>query len=56
MANYFPVALTGMTWSWLMNLPLGSLTFWKELCCQFMANFESTYAHPGNEVNLHVVQ
>jgi hypothetical protein len=25
MANYFPVALTGMTKSWLMNLPKGSL-------------------------------
>jgi hypothetical protein len=26
------------------------------LCHQFTANFESTYAHPGNEVDLHVVQ
>ena len=26
MANYFPVALTGMARSWLMNLPEGSLT------------------------------
>jgi hypothetical protein len=26
MANYFPVALTGTTRSWLMNLPKGSLT------------------------------
>jgi hypothetical protein len=26
MANYFPVALTGTTRSWLMNLPEGSLT------------------------------
>jgi hypothetical protein len=25
MANYFPVALTGLTRSWLMNLPPGSL-------------------------------
>jgi hypothetical protein len=25
MANYFPVALTGMARSWLMNLPPGSL-------------------------------
>jgi hypothetical protein len=28
MANYFSVALIGMTRSWLMNLPVGSLTSW----------------------------
>jgi hypothetical protein len=54
--NYFPVALTIMTWSWLMNLPEGSLTSWMELCRQFMTNFESAYTRPGKEVNLHVVQ
>jgi hypothetical protein len=27
-ANYFLVALTGMTQSWLMNLPEGTLTSW----------------------------
>jgi hypothetical protein len=31
MANYFPVALTGTTWSWLMNLSEGTLTSWQEL-------------------------
>jgi hypothetical protein len=31
MVNYFPVALTDMTRSWLMNLPEGTLTSWKEL-------------------------
>jgi hypothetical protein len=31
--NYFPVAMTGTTQSWLMNLPKGSLTSWAELCC-----------------------
>jgi hypothetical protein len=54
-ANYFPVAPTGTTLSWLMNLPKGSLSSWAELCHQFTANFESTYAHRGNEVDLHVV-
>jgi hypothetical protein len=32
MANYFPVAMTGTTRSWLMNLPKGSLTGRAELC------------------------
>jgi hypothetical protein len=27
MANYFPVALTSTTWSWLMNMLAGVLTF-----------------------------
>jgi hypothetical protein len=56
MANYFPVALTGMTQSWLMNLPEGSLTSWAELCRQFTANFERAYVRSGNEVNFHAVQ
>jgi hypothetical protein len=56
MANYFPVALTGMARSWLMNLPEGTLDSWSELCHQFTTNFESTYAPPGNETGLHAVQ
>jgi hypothetical protein len=56
MVNYLPVALTGMTWSWLMNLLEGSLTSWGELCCQFTTNFESAYAHLSNGVDLHAVQ
>jgi hypothetical protein len=39
MANYFSVALIGTARSWLINLPVGSLTFWVELCHQFTANF-----------------
>jgi hypothetical protein len=31
MANYFPMSLTGMARSWLMNLPQGTLTSWVEL-------------------------
>jgi hypothetical protein len=48
MANYFSVALTGMTRSWLMNLLDGTLTSWQELCHQFTANFKSAYARLGN--------
>jgi hypothetical protein len=56
MANYFPVALTGMTRSWLMNLPEGTLTSWQELCHEFTANFQSAYAWSSNETNLHVTR
>jgi hypothetical protein len=55
MANYFLVALTGTSRSWLMNLPEGSLTSWGELCLHFMANFKSAYARPINKVDLHTV-
>jgi hypothetical protein len=56
MTNYFLVALTGTTQSWLMNLPQGSLASWEELCHQFIANFESAYSQPGNETDLHIIQ
>jgi hypothetical protein len=56
MANYFSVALTGTTRSWLMNLPERTLGSWSELCHQFTTNFESAYARPGNETDLHAIQ
>jgi hypothetical protein len=56
MANYFPIALTGMARSWLMNLPEETLHSWSELCRQFTANFESAYARSGNETDLHAIQ
>jgi hypothetical protein len=39
-----------------MNIPEGTLHSWSELCRQFMANFESAYARPGNETDLHAIQ
>ena len=32
MANYFPIALTGSAWSWLMNLLQGLVCSWEDLC------------------------
>jgi hypothetical protein len=55
-AKHFPVALIGTTRLWLRNIPQGSLTSWEELCRQFTTNFESAYARPDNEVDLHVMQ
>jgi hypothetical protein len=40
----------------LMNLPPWFLYSKKELCRQFTTHFESAYAQPGNEVDLHAVQ
>jgi hypothetical protein len=39
-----------------MNLLEGSLTYWAELCHQFMTNLGSAYARLGNEVDLYAVQ
>jgi hypothetical protein len=56
MANYFPITLTGMARSWLMNLPEGTLHSWSVLCHKFTVNFESAYARSGNETDLHAIQ
>jgi hypothetical protein len=56
MTNYFPVVLTVMARSWLRNLHEGSLTSRGEFCRQLTTNFQSAYACPVNEVNLHAVQ
>jgi hypothetical protein len=32
MATYFHVALSGLAWTWLMNLAPGSIYSWEELC------------------------
>jgi hypothetical protein len=43
MANWFPMALKDAPRTWLMNLPHESVTFWKDLCRQFVANFMPSY-------------
>jgi hypothetical protein len=56
MANYFPLALIGTTWSWLMNLHEGILTSWQELYRQFTTNIESAYNRLGNKTDVHAIQ
>jgi hypothetical protein len=43
MATYFHVSLSGLARTWLMNLTLGSIYSWEELCAWFTANFASAY-------------
>jgi hypothetical protein len=43
MATYFHVALSGLAQTWLVNLTLGSIYSWEELCARFTANFASAY-------------
>jgi hypothetical protein len=56
MATYLNVALSGPARTWLMNLALGSIYSWEELCARFTANFASACQQHGVEVGLHAVR
>jgi hypothetical protein len=56
MANWFPMALKDALRTWLMNLPHKSVTSWKDLCRQFVANFMPTYERPATKNDLKVVR
>jgi hypothetical protein len=56
MANWFPMALKDTPRTWLMNLPHESVTSWKDLCRQFVANFMPTYEHPATKNDLKAVR
>jgi hypothetical protein len=56
MATYFHVTLSWPAWTWLMNLALGSIYSWEELCARFTANFASAYQQHGMEAHLHAVR
>jgi hypothetical protein len=56
MANWFPMALKDALRTWLMNLPHESVTSWKDLCCQFFANFMPTYERPATKNDLKAVR
>jgi hypothetical protein len=42
--------------TWLMNLPHESVTSWKDLCRQFIANFMPTYERPATKNDLKAVR
>jgi hypothetical protein len=56
MANWFPMALKDAPWTWLMDLPHESVTSWKDLCHQFVANFMPTYERPATKNDLKAVR
>ena len=39
MANWFPMALTGVPRVWLLNLPASSVASWEELHNLFLTNY-----------------
>ena len=56
MTNWFPMALKEAAHAWLMNLPAESISSWKDLCDQFVANFMATYERPAMKNNLKAVR
>jgi hypothetical protein len=46
-ANYMLTTLSGMTRSWLVNLPESTIYNWDQLCAMFIGNFQGTYDHPS---------
>jgi hypothetical protein len=49
------MALKNAARTWLMNLLHESVTLWKDLCWQFIANFMPTYERPTTKNDLKVV-
>jgi hypothetical protein len=49
------MALKDALRTWLMNLPHESVTSWKDLCRQFVANFMPTYERPAIKNDLKAV-
>ena len=39
LANYFPLALKPNVMSWLMHLPMDSISSWADLCHEFVGAF-----------------
>jgi hypothetical protein len=56
MTNWFPMALKDALRTWLINLPHESVTSWKDLCRQFVANFMPTYERPATKNDLKAVR
>jgi hypothetical protein len=56
MANWFHMALKDAPRIWLMNLPHESVTSWKDLSRQFVANFMPMYERPATKNDLKAVR
>ena len=48
--NYFPLALKTNAMSWLMHLPVVSISSWSDLCHEFVGAFTG-----GQASDLHVI-
>ena len=56
MANWFPMALKDGARSWLLNLPVGSISSWDEMRERFFANFQGTRDCPPTAGDLQRIE
>ena len=55
LANYFPLALKPNVMSWLMHLPVDSISCWSDLCHEFVGTFTGGHQAPDQAIDLHVI-
>ena len=55
LANYFPLALKPNAMSWLMHLPVDSISSWSDLCHEFVGAFTGGHQAHGQASDLHVI-
>ena len=56
LANYFPLALKPNVMSWLMHLPVDSISSWSDLCHEFIGAFTGGHQEPGWPSDLQLLQ
>jgi hypothetical protein len=54
--NYLLTALSGVTKSWLVNLPEGTIYNWDQLYAMFIRNFQGTYERPSTIETLNTIK
>jgi hypothetical protein len=54
--NFLPMALSGAARSWLINLPVGFIHSWDQMCAMFIGNFQGTYERPSTAETLKTIK
>lgn len=55
LANYFPLVLKPNVRSWLMHLPIDSISSWSDICHEFVGAFTGDNVVPDQASDLHVI-
>ena len=55
LANYFPLALKPNVMSWLMHLPVDSISSWSDMCHEFVGAFTGGHQAHGQAGDLHII-
>jgi hypothetical protein len=55
LANYFSLVLKPNVRSWLMHLPVDSISSWSDLCHEFVGAITGGHQDPGQASDLHII-